>query len=161
MKAIDANGDRVLSESELGEAAPGLKTSFAELDSNGDRQLSESELLSRFEAYASSTQPTRGFECQVLYRGAPLAGGTVRIIPESFFTEGLATASGTVDQNGNCVLRSDVDEQGLIQPGVYRVVIESKLATLPPKFNANTVLGVEIPPRELDNRRTTTTMFRL
>ena len=160
MANIDKNHDGFLSVDELNLQSPGLKSCLSELDTDGDGRISEAELITRLQSYIDSGKPTRGFECQVFLHGAPLSGATVRLEPEPFFQSILPKASGKTTQNGYCIVRSE-SEQGTIPAGIYRVLIESNTASVPAQFNSKTGLGVEIPPSDLDHRRTSTILFKL
>jgi hypothetical protein len=85
-------------------------------------------------------------EMRITYNGQPLAGADVRLVPEFFLEEVIEPATGTTLGDG--VVRPSVPDQRtpLVRIGYYRVEINSGKRLLPPRFNSQTTLGVELSP---------------
>lgn len=153
MKLLDKNGDGKLSDAEL-EAAPGLKYCAKVLDGpensgDGDGQLSRDEIRNRIQLYRDRKVGYNQFTCTVLYNGRPLSGAEIRLVPEPFLGEGLVEpATGQTMEDGRATL--DVGAKELKMPvvriGMYRVEVTSAQVRIPPKYNTETTLGVEVPP---------------
>jgi hypothetical protein len=86
--------------------------------------------------------------------GNPLAGATVKFVPEKFLSDYLTeTPTGTTSENGMAMISlpttpgPDGDPPGM-GPGMYRVEITKAGDNIPAQYNTNTTLGQEV---SLDN----------
>jgi hypothetical protein len=85
---------------------------------------------------------------QLAYRGRPLAGAKVQLVPE-FFLEGVVEpASGEAYVDGVVMpMITGMDIPGM-RVGYYRVVVDSPNFKIPAKYGSaeTTPLGVEVSP---------------
>jgi hypothetical protein len=149
MKQSDTNGDGLLDAKELA-AAPGLKAAAeaeAGADTNGDAKLSRDEIKSRIAYYE---QRATGYEIASIVINVgkkPLGGAAVELVPEPFLSGVLEPASGTTRNEDGFVLPkiAGASFEG-VRPGMYRVKVTHP-SGIPPKYNENTTLGVELIPQ--------------
>jgi hypothetical protein len=84
---------------------------------------------------------------QVRRRNQPLAGATVRLIPDEILTN-LKAAEGITDPRGYIDFRIPGSDSPGVQPGIYRVEVSLKDASgkehIPAKYNSQTELGLEV-----------------
>jgi EF hand len=144
---LDKNTDGSVDKPEL-VAAPGLAWGAKYIDADKNGALSREELVNRFAMYVKMRLGLTTKQFQVLYKGRPVAGAKVTLVPE-FFLEGvIEPAVGEVFQDGFLDPRvPDIDPSGL-RVGYYRVVVESPRVKIPPKYGSaeTTPLGVEVSP---------------
>jgi EF hand len=143
---LDKNGDGALDKTELA-AAPGLAWGAKAIDTDKNGSLSREELVARFELYKKMRIGITSSQMQIVYKGQPLTGAKVTLVPE-FFLEGL------VEPATGEVLEGFVDPrvEGLkpsgLRVGYYRVVVDSPRVKIPAKYAKaeTTPLGVEVSP---------------
>ncbi len=144
---LDKNGDGSLDKTELS-AAPGLAWGVKAIDTDKNGALSRDELNQRFELYKKMRIAITNAQLQLAYKGRPLAGANVTLVPE-FFLEGVVEpASGETHQEGDVTpIVPDLNPGGL-RVGYYRVVVESPTTKVPAKYTKaeTTPLGVEVSP---------------
>jgi len=150
LSAYDADGNGALSAEEL-KKCPGLLKSISRFDADGDGQVTADEIAARIGAWQRHKVALMRFGCRVTANGRPLAGATVRLVPEKFLGDGLKPASGVTQANGFASIAISPDElpadcQGLsgVFPGVYRVEITHPSRKIPANYNVQTELGQEI-----------------
>lgn len=138
----DASGE--LSNSEL-KPCKGLaqlaQNTLLPLDVDGSGEVSADELAEKFKAFVEVKRQL--FLCKVTFRNRPLEGGTVTLIPEPFMGDTVPSASGEVDQDGNCNLATDDGLPGVVA-GLYKVEIDHPDAKIPAKYNTDTTLGIAV-----------------
>ncbi len=157
LEQLDANKDGLLDEQEL-KACPGLLSSRRQIDSDRDGKISTEELQRRFQEYIDQRIAVLPYPITVTYRGQPLVGATVELIPEGFLSEVIEPAKGETDQTGAARPTVQLDQEILqrgtfgYRSGVYRVKVSKQDASgkelLPEKYNENTVLGLEVRMEE-------------
>jgi len=140
---LDANGDARLNGDELAKA-PGLAAGAKLIDQDGDGALSGEELTRRFELYAQHKVGLSARQLRLMYRGRPLAGADVKLLPETFLEGVIEPASGQTDPEGFVAPDAGVDGLPGMRGGYYRVQVTSSRVPLPAKFNTETALGVEV-----------------
>jgi hypothetical protein len=147
IELYDKDHSGSLSESELA-ASPGILTSRERYDADRNREISEDEIAARLAAIYASGTPWVTAECTVFRGGTPLSGATVRFEPEPFLNDAVPPGIGTTDIDGHTTPAAPddkipADRKGLhiIQPGIYRVVIEHASIKQPQR-----PLGCEIDP---------------
>jgi hypothetical protein len=142
----DSNGE--ISKSEL-KKCPGLQmlTKGEEmllpdyrLDSDESGTISEAEFTEKFRACFKDMRQAYG--CQVLYRGRPLEGATVTLVPMPFMGD-IFGASGETDVEGMCSVMGDDGKPGAI-PGIYRVEVTHPEVKISSKYNANSTFSVAL-----------------
>jgi hypothetical protein len=145
MEKLDTNGDGQVDDTELA-VAPGLAFGAKSIDSNSDGQLSRDELVERFKTYVDRRVGLTSKEIRFLYKGRPLVGAEVRLVPEFFLEDLLEPAAGTTDEGGSVMpeIANNELRTPAMRPGYYRVEITSPRVDLPPQFNTATTVGVEI-----------------
>jgi hypothetical protein len=88
---------------------------------------------------------------EVQLGGRPLAGASVKFVPEGYLGDALKPATGTTDRRGiaNVSMAADAMPADLrsmtgIRGGVYRIEVTHPDRAIPPKYNSATTLGREI-----------------
>lgn len=110
------------------------------LDQDESGTISEAEFANKFrECFKSMRQ---SYSCRVTYRGGPLVGATVKLVPESFMGD-APSASGETNEDGVCDV---MGEDGLIGtvPGIYKIEITHPEAKIPAKYNTETTLSTAL-----------------
>jgi hypothetical protein len=91
---------------------------------------------------------------QLSYKGRPLVGAKVTLVPEFFLDGVVEPATGEALSDGTVGLQADGLDLPGVRVGYYRVVIDAPNAKLPAKYSSaeTTTVGVEIPPISDDQR---------
>ena len=144
----DANGNGSIEGDEL-DKVPALKASLKRVDTDGDGQVSAAEVNARIDAWRKSRVALARVAATVRRDGRPLRDAVVKLVPESFLGDAVKTAQATTDGSGAAHLQisNDPDERG-VQLGYYRIEVTKPggdgKETIPPRYNAETELGIEI-----------------
>lgn len=155
VKEYDSDHDDAISGSELDEA-PSLKAAIGNLDSNRDGKITANEVARRVDAWRQSKIGIMSVVCRVTLDGQPLDGARINFEPEQFLGDEVKQASGLTGsrdgEHGLAVI--SLPERERPSPalpgaycGLYRVrisrIVDGK-EMIPARYNANTILGVEI-----------------
>ena len=122
IELFDVDKHGYLTAKEL-EKLPGLKAAVRQVDRNNDGKIYAAEISARIKAWADSASRADGRSCIVKHNGWPLAGATVKLVPEPFLGGGLKTAEGTTNDYGLARMSVAGSGQRGISPGFYRVEI--------------------------------------
>lgn len=145
----DANGS--VSTEELA-ASPGLASGAKLIDTNSDGELSREELVVRFERYVASKGGVKPTTYTVLYKGRPVSGATVELIPESWLDGVIEPARGTTDDTGAVAPLIDDPNLPGIRLGFYRVKVTSPTTKIPERYSGDTSpLGVNVSTGDPDS----------
>jgi hypothetical protein len=147
LSKLDKNGDQSLDKSEQA-GAPGIAWGAKRIDTDKNGALSREELVARFELYRKMRLGLTSQNMQIMYKGQPLVGAKVTLVPEFFLAEVIEPASGESIIEGYVDPRiPDMDPPGL-RVGYYKVVVESPKVKIPAKYGSaeTTTLGVEVSP---------------
>lgn len=148
MADYDSDSDGEVSKSEL-KKCKGLEllTSGQEqmqaqyrLDQDGNGGITEQEFTDKLTAMFADKR--QSYSCRVIYRGRPLEGATVALIPESFMGD-VPGASGETDIEGSCSVTGDDGKVGAI-PGIYRVEITHPDVKISSKYNDESKLSTAL-----------------
>lgn len=143
----DADGDGKIAGEEL-DKAPGIKAAMGNIDTNGDGAVTAEEIYARIKAWKESKLGRSSQAITVRHNGQPLDGATVKMIPEKFLGDEVQPASGETDEWGVAMMNipEEADPEGIggVQVGLYRIEITKPGEDIPPKYNTETELGVEI-----------------
>lgn len=152
----DTNGDGAISGKEL-DKCPGIKDALEHYDIKHDGKVTAAAIAARIRKWQESKMGITATKVRVLLDGQPLEGATVTFEPEPFLGPHVATSSGQTAKNGAALMTIAADPQNPqsqrklgVQCGLYKVRISKQVGgheTLPPRYNSNTELGVEIAPR--------------
>lgn len=134
---------------------PGLQAALKTTDGNRDGALTKDEIAARLQAYVDSQIPIQNFQLVVKVNGLPVEGLSVTLVPESFLTPAIETASGTCKRSGVVAPTIDFEDPELakqkfagVRLGMYRVKVSLTDAqgkeTIQSKYNTNSILGVEV-----------------
>lgn len=147
---FDSNSDGELSKTEL-KKSPGLvmlttgesmMLQELRLDADGSGAVSLEEMETKLaKCFADLRQ---GYSCCVMYRGQPLEGATVTLIPEDFMGD-LPIATGETDRDGNCSVATDDGLDGAV-PGIYRVEITHPEKKIAKKYNESSKISIALDP---------------
>lgn len=148
IQQYDTNGDGQIGGPEL-EKAPALKASIKNLDTNGDKQVSGEEVTARIESWQKHRVGKMSLMVLVTSGGRPLAGATVKFVPEKFLGDEVQPAEGVTDEQGYADLSVAVDSSDPtdvrgVHCGLYRVEITKQGVKIPPKYNTQTGFGQEV-----------------
>jgi hypothetical protein len=153
MELYDTNKDGKIAGAEL-DACPGLKASLKVIGTDETKGITSEQIVTRINKWKDSRIGRTSLSCLVTKNGQPLAGATVKFVPEKFLADALTeTATGKTNQTGMAMLTvpttpgPDALPPGL-PPGIYRVEITKDGETVPAKYNTATTLGQEV---SLDN----------
>jgi hypothetical protein len=138
----DSNGDGKISGDELNKCPP-LKAGRRDLDPKGEGITAKTieDLVTHWKETKIGRVP---FKCSVTHNKKPLADAIVKFVPEAFLGTDFQAAFGKTDAKGIAdVSIPNVTPTGLAL-GFYRVEITKDGETIPPKFNAETMLGVSL-----------------
>lgn len=149
IEQYDKNGDGLLDETEL-KACPALLGSLRAYDESKDKKLSAEEIGEQIKFMYGRGAGLTAINSTVTLDGSPLAGATVRFIPEKFLGDEIKPAEGVTDANGNASLGISPDElpkelrrHSLLRVGIYRVEITHPTKKIPAKYNTASELGFE------------------
>jgi hypothetical protein len=142
IELYDLDKDGFLEGGEL-DHAPGLKAAIKQVDAGGSGKVSAAMIDARIKAWAGSEFGRLPMSCLVRRNGKPLAGATVRFVPEKFLGDAMKIGQGTTDRQGTARITEPGDAEGM-SPGFYRVEITKPGETIPAKYNTETTLGQEV-----------------
>lgn len=145
MQEYDANGDGVVSDGEL-DRAPSLKAALKNLDATGDGGVSASEVSQRIRAWQKTSIGVMQLNCTVRVGNQPLEGATVKFVPEGFLGSEIQAAEGTTNQSGEVAISIPGHDPPGVACGLYRIEISKPDGSIPPKYNTETTLGLEVAP---------------
>lgn len=150
VEQLDSDGDGLLGPVEL-DGSPSLSQSVERYDRDGDGSVSSEEISQRIAEWQEDGTGIVLMNCTLVLEGRPLPGARVRLAPESFLGEAIRSAEGVTGSDGQARLKiSDADLpshlRGIpgIALGLYRVEVTHPTVQLPPEFNTNTTLGLEV-----------------
>ncbi|MDC0937118.1 hypothetical protein OAS39_12605 [Pirellulales bacterium] len=153
MEQLDADKNGELDNNEL-ENCPGLIKSRKQIDGDENGTISAAELQQRMQDYIDQQVAILPYPLVVTWRGRPLAGAKIELIPEPFMADVIEPASGETDERGvsrpSIELDPEIAERGTFgyRSGVYRVKLSKQDASgkelLPEKFNVKSTVGIEV-----------------
>jgi hypothetical protein len=127
--------------------APALRASMKNLDTNKDKKVSAEEITARIKNWQDQKVGKMSLMVKVMRRGRPLAGATVRFVPEKFLGDEIQTAEGVSDAEGmaDLTVPPDPDQPTLrgVQCGLFHVEITKQGDKIPAMYNTQTVFGQE------------------
>jgi hypothetical protein len=150
IEQFDHNGDGQLSKEEWS-TSPALAAVASGYDKNADGVLTADEIKAGVAAWQQSGVGARAVSFVVTLDGHALAGATVRLVPAPFLGDVIKEASAGTNAGGAGQLSVKPEDRpknapniALMQPGLYSVVITHPSVKIPPKYNTETTLGIEI-----------------
>jgi hypothetical protein len=150
---LDKNSDGAVDLTEV-DVAPGLAWGAQYIDTDKNKSISRDELVARFTLYEKMRIGITTKTMQVTYKGRPVVGAKINLVPE-FFLEGIVeSASGETAADGTVIPQTQGTDLPGIRVGCYRVVIDAPSAKLPAKYSSadTTTAGVEVSPTSDDPR---------
>jgi hypothetical protein len=145
IEQFDKDGSGSLNESELA-ASPGLLAARASYDKDANQEISHDELEEGLASTSSKATSWATAYFRIMQGARPLAGATIRFVPEPFLGESLHEATGTTDNQGRVSpavaddkLPAKMKGLQVMQPGIYRVEVDHPSVKKPHK-----PLGCEI-----------------
>jgi len=160
--ACDTDGDGMLTAEELAKV-PGMTEAFHVYDTNSDGKVTADDIAARIDIWNTMPRGVMPVRCQVLVNGRPIEGALVRLVPEKFFADSIQPAEGMTDAEGftsparGMSATAEPAESGAYI-GIYRVEITHPSKKIPPRYNTQTKLGLEVAP---DSRTASQTVFHL
>lgn len=142
----DADGDGSLRAAEQ-QAVPAIAAGVSRLDADGDGTVAREELQTWLESVRDSRVAITPLEIVAHHRGRPVAGASVRLVPESFMGTAVKAAEGTTDAEGVAAMTIPDAKYAGVNCGLYRVKITgtgNDGKPLPERFNAATSLGMAV-----------------
>ncbi|MDY0166618.1 MAG: EF-hand domain-containing protein [Thermoguttaceae bacterium] len=145
MKQYDLDGDGKVSGAEL-DKAPSLKFALSRLDTDGDGAVTADDVTARVGAWQESKVGRMSVVLTILSNGKPLEGATVTLDPEPFLGSDVKPATGVTDSSGLVMpsIETGPDDPPGVAPGFYLVRVTKEGMNIPPMYNTETVLGVEL-----------------
>ena len=152
IEQYDGDKNGLLSSAELAQV-PGIQKALKQYDQDKDGSVSAEEISQRIKAWRAAKTGMKPAYCLVTLDVRPLKGAEVKFIPEPFLGTHVKPATGVTNDGGMAnmgINTSDLptDQHSLIgvQCGVYRIEVTHPQRSVPPQYNANSVLGVEVAP---------------
>jgi hypothetical protein len=149
IEQYDKNDDALLDETEL-KACPALLRELRAYDESKDGKLSAEEIGAQIKEMYGRAGGMMSLDCTVNLDGGPLAGATVKFIPESFLGQEIKAAQGVTNNSGIAAISLPPEEmpkplrrQSMMRVGIYRVEITHPTKKIPAKYNTETELGFE------------------
>ncbi len=147
VKQYDTNKDGIISGRELDNAAS-LKSNLEKIDLNGDHALTVDEIAAHIRYLQTTKQiySRNPIRCTVFRNKELLADAQVKLVPEKFLGPKMKTAKGKTSFNGVAVLYTENPDPGDprgVAPGFYKVEITKVGEKIPPKYNTDTILGID------------------
>jgi hypothetical protein len=144
----DTNKDGKLSGEEL-DKCPAIKAAIAQIDPEGKGEITADMIKARVAQWVKTKLARMTISCTVTRNGAPLAGATVKFIPEEFLGKAVKEATGTTDAHGIAMMSIPTTgprEPPGVGPGLYRVVVTKEGMSIPDQYSNvdKTVLGQEV-----------------
>lgn len=154
ISTYDSNDDGSLDEEEL-VAVPGILMAKQHYDKDANGQVSAEEIEARLKQWSEQGLGFRPLTIFIALDGKPLDGAEVRLIPEAYLGEAVKPATGKTISDGSAavsVSQTDLPEALKarkknfygVTGGTYKIELTSATRQLPPKFNTETTLGVEV-----------------
>ncbi len=148
LEDYDTDKDGFIGGAEL-DKAPALKASMKHLETNGDLNVSAEEITARIEQWQEDRLGKMSLGVTVTFRGRPLAGATVKFVPEKFLGDEVQAAEGETEDNGYADLSVPLDPDDPtdvrgVHCGLFRVEITKEGANIPAIYNTETTLGQEV-----------------
>jgi Ca2+-binding EF-hand superfamily protein len=147
IKLYDANGDGDLDESEL-KSCPSLRVALPQIDLDNNGKLTAAEISTRIASYQKQALTAMSLEALILSNGQAVPKAEVTLVPEEFMKDSLRPAKGTANEAGQAFLTTPGLTAAGVQLGLYRVQISKPgpagEETIPPQFNTETTVGVEV-----------------
>jgi hypothetical protein len=150
----DKNGDGLLTVSELS-GLYGNRSSFREgYDLDGDEKLSRDEIASRIDSWQKEGPTRHVVDVTVTLDGSPLAGATVRMVPDFAPGDSSQVEVGQTDATGTAHMEVALEDlsQALRNPdyrGVfgsnYKIEVTHSQRKIPARNNVNSELRVDVP----------------
>jgi hypothetical protein len=157
IRECDTNRDGVISGSEL-DKHPGLKAAISRMSAGNKGEITAEMVAERVKSWNDSKVARMWFKCRVTHNGKPLEGAVVKLVPEAFLGPHIEVATGKSDKDGfakvSVATTGPRDPPG-VGPGFYRVEISKTGEKIPPKYNAETILGQEIATDAVKTGETT------
>lgn len=142
----DTNKDGSIDDKEA-QKAPGILSAFTRIDVDQNQALDENEIATRIRYYKSASTIVAGGNIRVKFRGAPLAGATITLEPESFLGKAFQTCTGVTGSGGVATLSGTTESKFPgIYLGLYRMrvsLVHNGKEMIPAKYNTETTLGYE------------------
>lgn len=152
IKANDKNGDGNLATEEL-DGIPSIKSDLAQFDLDKNQSISASEIAARIDRWQALKVALVPCSFVVKLDGKPLANAEVKLEPESFFASSLPLCGGKTDAGGRVSpskteTANNDQSNGLtgVPPGLYKLKISHPKLNKLPKYNTETVLGLQVAP---------------
>ncbi len=146
MASADADSNGRLDSGELA-ALPGLADAIPLLDTDGDGQLAVAEIRAWLDRVEAEAVPVVELPLQITRQGRPLAGCTVKLVPEACMGGTIEPAEGVTDDTGLVFLNIQTRPTGGVRCGLYRLEITGKGPggqALPPRYNTESELGLAV-----------------
>jgi hypothetical protein len=150
IEQYDRNGDGKLAKDEW-QASPALAAVATQYDKNGDSELTVEEIEAGIGTWQQTGIGARTVPFEVRWNGQPLAGATVRLEPAPFLGGAVKGASGQTSASGSGQFNMSSEDRPknapnmpLMQPGLYHVLVTHPSIKIPPKYNTETTIGIEV-----------------
>ena len=157
IKLYDTNGDGKLDAEEL-KASPPLEELLKNVkakDPSHPDCLTAADISQRVDEWLKAPATLRTARVTVLLDDKPLSGTTVEFEPEPFMGHSYHKHQGQTNEGGGAVLDAEMSGYPGIYVGLYRVRISKKVngkESLPERYNAKSVLGIEFSTLVRDPR---------
>lgn len=147
IKVYDKNGDGILSGPEI-DGIPSIKSDLGQFDLDKNQLITASEIAARIDRWQTLKVALVSCSFVVKLDGKPLPDAEVTLEPEAGFASSLPLCEGKTDARGRVSpgkAGSDPSD-GLtgVPPGLYKLKITHPKVNKLPKYNIETVLGLQV-----------------
>jgi len=145
LELFDSNSDGALDNEEL-KRVPGLSEGKKRADADGNGTLSADEIAQRIASWYESPRKLISTELVFTYNKRLVRRAKVTLVPEPFLQEWLSPVTGETSETGAFAPTISQEIPGAYM-GYYRVKVSVQSGgkeRIPPKFNEQTELGVEL-----------------
>jgi len=155
IETYDRDGDGVLSVEELQDCPP-ILAAMERFDRDGDGKVSKNEIIERINVWSKGRVALMRFRFHLTLNGKPLNGASVELVPEPAL-QGVISPASAVSRESGLVeplvspedLPAETPYKG-VHMGLYRIKVNHASVEIPPRYNVNTELGLEVA-RDLDH----------
>jgi hypothetical protein len=140
------NQDGVLDISELMKS-PTLRIAISEIDADKNGKVTSAEIANHIRSWQRSNEILLPASPRIIFKGAPLAGATVTLVPAPFLGTGYPNVSAVTDSKGKARFTGSDRRYPGVYAGLYEVrvsMIKDGKELIPARYNRDSELALEV-----------------